>query len=136
MSTRKSTSVYIAAFLLFAAGIGFMVWSALSEDSVYHLNVAEAAEMPESELRSARIFGVVSDDITRPENGLGADFTAYDLEKPQIRIKVSYRGVVPDTFEKGSEVIIEGGMHEGVFAAKTLMTKCPSKYEKSSRENR
>ena len=133
MAARKNTPVYLAAFLLFAAGVGFMVWSALSEDSVYHLNVAEAAALPESELRSARIFGVAEGDISRPQNGLGADFTARDLEKPQIRIRVSYRGVVPDTFEKDSEVIIEGGMRDGVFVAKTLMTKCPSKYEKSNR---
>jgi mRNA degradation ribonuclease J1/J2 len=42
--------------------------------------------------------------------------------------------VVNKLFEKGAEVIVEGRMEGKVFMAKTLMTKCPSKYEKSNRE--
>ena len=41
---------------------------------------------------------------------------------------------VENTFEKGAEVIVEGRMEGKTFMAKTLMTKCPSKYEKSNRE--
>ena len=49
---------------------------------------------------------------------------------------VSYSGAVPDTFKAGAEVIVEGGMGpEGRFAAKTLMTKCPSKYQKENRKS-
>jgi cytochrome c-type biogenesis protein CcmE len=47
---------------------------------------------------------------------------------------VNYRGALPDTFEKGAEVIVEGRMDGTAFTAKTLMTKCPSKYEKSNRD--
>ena len=49
-------------------------------------------------------------------------------------IEVNYSGAVPDTFKAGAEVIVEGGMGpEGQFKAKTLMTKCPSKYQKENR---
>jgi len=43
---------------------------------------------------------------------------------------------VPDTFKPGAEVIVEGGFDSasGVFGANSLMTKCPSKYEKQNRE--
>ena len=60
---------------------------------------------------------------------------AYTLEHPEKVIRVHYRGALPDTFEKGAEVIVEGRMEGRDFAAKTLMTKCPSKYEKSNREH-
>jgi len=41
---------------------------------------------------------------------------------------------VPDTFKPGAEVIVEGRMEQGgAFNAKTLMTKCPSKYQKENR---
>ena len=135
MSTKKKNlSVYLTAFALFAGGALFMLWSALSEGTMYHLNVSEAVAMPSEKLKSARLFGVAADDIVRPENGLGASFTLLDLEHPEKGIRVHYRGVLPDTFDKGAEVIVEGRMEGADFHAKTLMTKCPSKYEKSNRE--
>lgn len=135
MSAKKNLCIYLTAFVLLAGGVGFMLWSALSEGSMYHLNVAEAVAMPSEKLKSARLFGVAADDIVKPENGLGAVFTLRDLEKPELGIRVNYRGALPDTFEKGAEVIVEGRMDGKSFTAKTLMTKCPSKYEKSNREH-
>ena len=135
MSTKKKNlSIYLAAFALFAGGAVFMLWSALSEGTMYHLNVSEAVAMPSEKLKSARLFGVAAGDIVKPENGLGASFTLLDLEHPDKGIRVHYRGVLPDTFDKGAEVIVEGRMEGADFTAKTLMTKCPSKYEKSNRE--
>ena len=131
---KKNLSIYLLAFVLFAGGVGFMMWSALSENSTYHLNVAEAVEVPAEKLKSARLFGVADGDIVKPANGLGASFTLRDLEKPQHAIYVNYRVALPDTFEKGAEVIVEGRMDGTAFTAKTLMTKCPSKYEKSNRD--
>ncbi|WP_418764925.1 cytochrome c maturation protein CcmE [Mailhella sp.] len=135
MSAKKNLCVYLTAFVLLAGGVGFMLWSALSEGSMYHLNVSEAVAMPSEKLKSARLFGVAADDIVKPQNGLGASFTLRDLERPELGIRVHYRGALPDTFEKGAEVIVEGRMEGKDFAAKTLMTKCPSKYEKSNREH-
>lgn len=84
---------------------------------------------------SARIFGTVANNsIERPQDGLGASFILEDYENKAQTIQVKYKGVVPDTFANGSEVIIEGSMQDTVFTAKTLMTKCPSKYQKENRE--
>ena len=134
MNSRKNLPVYISAFLLFVGGLGFLVWSALSEGSVYHLNVSEALALPSGELKAARLFGVAHSDIVKMKDGLGADFSLKDLEHPEQSIPVSYRGALPDTFEAGAEVIVEGKMRGDRFAAKTLMTKCPSKYEKANRK--
>jgi cytochrome c-type biogenesis protein CcmE len=111
-----------------------MMYSALSENCTYHLNVSEAVAIPSEKLKSARLFGVADGDIVKPANGLGASFTMHDLENPKDTVYVQYKGALPDTFEKGAEVIVEGRMEGKVFMAKTLMTKCPSKYEKSNRE--
>ena len=134
MAAKKNISIYLLAFFLFAGGVGFMAWSALSENSTYHLNVSEAVVIPSEKLKSARLFGVADGDITKPANGLGASFTLRDLEKPADAIYVQYKGALPDTLEKGADVIVEGRMDGKVFMAKTLMTKCPSKYEKTNRE--
>lgn len=42
---------------------------------------------------------------------------------------IEYRGVKPDMFKAGRDVIIDGAMKEGVFMADRLLTQCPSKYE-------
>lgn len=134
MARKKSLSVYIMALLLFVGGVGYMVWSGLSANSVYFLNVSEALAMPSPELQAARLFGTVAEgDIARPDNGLGVRFRLQDAEQPGLIVWVEYRGVVPDTFKPGAEVIVEGGMGPDSFQAKSLMTKCPSKYEKENR---
>jgi cytochrome c-type biogenesis protein CcmE len=131
---KKNLSIYLLAFALFAGGVGFMMYSALSENCTYHLNVSEAVAIPSEKLKSARLFGVADGDIVKPANGLGASFTMHDLENPKDTVYVQYKGALPDTFEKGAEVIVEGRMDGTAFTAKTLMTKCPSKYEKSNRD--
>lgn len=134
--SKKSFPVYTIAFLLFVFGIGYMVYSGVSSDSVYFLNVSEALAQEKTQTPlSARIFGTVANNsIERPQDGLGASFILEDYENKAQTIQVKYKGVVPDTFTNGSEVIIEGSMQDTVFTAKTLMTKCPSKYQKENRE--
>jgi len=44
-------------------------------------------------------------------------------------IPVIYEGVRPDMFRDGAQVVVEGKQSSsGVFEAKTLLLKCPSKY--------
>jgi cytochrome c-type biogenesis protein CcmE len=43
---------------------------------------------------------------------------------------VSYRGIAPDTFTDGVDVVVEGRMdQDGTFAATTVLAKCASRYE-------
>lgn len=137
MARKNSASLYIVALLLFLGGVGYLVYSGLSENSVYFLNVSEALAAPQEKLRTARLFGAVSEnDLTPSQDGPGVTFRLVDKDNLGQTIMVRYRGAVPDTFKPGAEVIVEGGMTpDGVFAAKTLMTKCPSKYEKQNRES-
>jgi cytochrome c-type biogenesis protein CcmE len=47
------------------------------------------------------------------------------------RLPVRYRGIVPDPFREGREVIVTGRLEDGVFVADkdSLITKCPSKFQ-------
>ena len=122
MARKKSLSVYILALLLFVGGVGYMAWAGLSENSVYFLNVSEALTMPSQELQAARLFGTVAEgDIARPGNGLGVRFRLRDADQPGLVVWVEYKGVVPDTFKPGAEVIVEGGMGQDSFLAKSLI---------------
>ena len=134
---KKSQSTYIVAFTLFAFGIGYMIWSGISQNGVYFLNVSEALAMESKELGAARLFGTVSkNNLLYAEDGLSVEFQLIDAQNTNQFITVQYKGTVPDTFDVGAEVIIEGAMKDDSFYAKSLMTKCPSKYEKENREQK
>lgn len=135
MARKKSTSVYVAAFLLFLGGVGFLVYSGFAENSVYFLNVSEARAATPDRLTAARIFGTVAEQgIEQRSSVAGVVFYLEDKDNAAEVLRVDYRGVVPDTFKAGAEVIVEGGMADnGSFAARILMTKCPSKYQKENR---
>lgn len=129
--------VYAAAVVLFLGGLGWLVYSGLDEGSVYFLNVREALAVPPDKLGQARLFGTVAEGgIDKPASGLGVSFTLMDKDDSSKTLKVEYKGVVPDTFKPGVEVIVEGSMNPSAkaFGASTLMTKCPSKYQKENRK--
>ena len=136
MPRKKNTSIYIAALLLFLGGVGYLTYSGLTENSVYFLNVSEAKAATPDKLNAARLFGTVAGaGIEKHSGSPGVTFHLEDKDNASQTILVSYTGIVPDTFKPGAEVIVEGGIRpEGHFAAKTLMTKCPSKYQKENRE--
>ena len=137
MAKKNGKSVYIAALILFIGGLGYLLFSGFSQNSVYFMEVSEALAMTPDELGSARLFGTVkAGRIERHEEGLGVTFILEDAKNKQMVLPVVYKGAVPDTFKAGAEVIVEGNIDGATkaFQARTLMTKCPSKYEKKNRE--
>lgn len=66
----------------------------------------------------------------------GADYNAEEnLFRFTLRdedgktMPVEYRDAKPNNFELAEEIVVGGRVEDGVFKAKTLLTKCPSKYE-------
>lgn len=129
---KKSFIPYICALGLFVSAVGFMVYSGIKEGSVYFLNVSEALAS-DTQNTSIRLFGTVGSFEKSPE-GNSVEFVLVDADEHDKVIYVSFQGLIPDTFEDNVEVILEGSMTSATdFHAKTLMTKCPSKYEKENR---
>ena len=49
---------------------------------------------------------------------------------PHAVVKARYKGIVPDTFKTGGEVVATGKLaDDGTLVADHVMAKCPSKYE-------
>ena len=132
---NKNTCMYALIALLFLGGVGWLIFSGLSENSTYFLDVAEAKAQDRSKLGNIRLFGTVQPaSIQEQQEGPGVLFTLVDQHNQGETMPVAYRGIVPDTFKDGAEVIVEGGLQaDGSFQAKVLMTKCPSKYQKENR---
>jgi cytochrome c-type biogenesis protein CcmE len=135
MAKKTGKNMYAAAFALFLLGVGYLMFVGISENSVYFLNVSEALSMPADKLQSARLFGTVKEEgIVKLANTPGVKFQLEDKDDAAQTLWVVFEGAVPDTFKGGAEVIIEGRLDRAsTFKAATLMTKCPSKYQKENR---
>ena len=77
--------------------------------------------------------GLVVGTPTGDAHAAGLRFTIRD-PKGTATTRVLYRGTVPDLFQSGRDVLVDGRMRNGVFVAVpgSLMTKCPSKYSPRS----
>ncbi|CAK7023224.1 MAG: Cytochrome c-type biogenesis protein CcmE [Desulfovibrio sp.] len=131
----KNTRIYLLAFVLFLAGTGYLVYSGIQGGSTYHLDVAEALDMPEKDLQNVRLFGVVAPGYEKAADSLGVRFLLQDQNDPRKTMEIVYKGAVPDTFKEGIELYAEGSCMPGqkALAAKGLNTNCPSKYKKENR---
>jgi cytochrome c-type biogenesis protein CcmE len=107
-----------------AACVGYLIFAASGGSSEYYLTVSELrAHAPAGDVRVA---GVVQDDVSRSDGGLHVTFTEKDAT---ASMPVEYSGALPDIFQPGITVVAEGRLgSDGVFHARTLLAKCPSRF--------
>jgi cytochrome c-type biogenesis protein CcmE len=120
--------------------VAYLVWTGVSDSMVYYLTptelVAKVAEDPAFHSVGVKVSGkVVEGSYSKGEGELVHQFIVHDIEHADVNFPVVYEGVLPDTFNDTIEVVLEGRFGEdGVFHAKTLLTKCGSRYEASPEE--
>jgi cytochrome c-type biogenesis protein CcmE len=75
------------------------------------------------------LLGQVVGSTSGDAHAGGLRFRLRDV-KGTATVPVVYRGSVPDPFQPGRDVVVDGRLRNGVFVAvpNTLVTKCPSKY--------
>ncbi len=116
-------------FLGVAVGIGIYLTTEISSNTVYYYTVGEALNQ-EQNTKSLRVSGNVrTGSIVRDAEKMTLDFVMYDADGKEL--PVDYTGPIPDIFADEVEVIVEGKIADGRFAATNLLAKCPSKYEKT-----
>jgi cytochrome c-type biogenesis protein CcmE len=70
---------------------------------------------------------VVPGTIVRQAGGRDIQFRVTDGAQ---EFPVAFRGIAPDTFTDGVDVVLEGRLaRDGTFRATTLLAKCASRYE-------
>jgi cytochrome c-type biogenesis protein CcmE len=111
---------------------GALVWMAIGGSLETYAGPAQVRLGDET----YRLNGVVSSGAPANAAALaisaeGVRFQVQDQDDASKTVQVLYRGVVPDTFQAGREIVVTGKMEGGTFVAKrdTLLTKCPSKFE-------
>lgn len=115
---------WAALVAVLIACVSYLVVSATGSSAEYYLTISELrAHPPEGDVR---VLGTVQDDVRRSEGGLRLSFTAVD---DGGSLPIDYRGTVPDIFQPGIKVVAEGRLgRDGVFRARSLLAKCPSKF--------
>lgn len=91
----------------------------------YYVTPAELLKSPVSD-RPLRLGGAVAEGTVGIEPGSLA--LRFELEDGGLRIPVVHSGSVPDTFQPGRTVILEGVRRDGLFLSHNLIVKCPHRY--------
>jgi cytochrome c-type biogenesis protein CcmE len=119
-------AVALGAAVCLAAALVYTSFSASSE-------AASPSQLVEG--KSYDVTGkVVSNSVARKGDELR--FRIRDRDG-KASVPVVYRGVVPDPFREGREVIVSGELKRGTFVAErdSLVTKCPSKFTKDEQSS-
>jgi len=107
-----------------AACVGYLIFTASGGSSEYYLTVSELRANPPA--GDVRVAGVVQGDVQKTDGGLHVTFTEKDAT---AAMPVEYSGALPDIFQPGITVVAEGRLgSDGVFHARTLLAKCPSRF--------
>lgn len=121
MSTALKWSI---PAVLIAGCVGYLIYSASGGTTEYYLTVSELRS--HATAGDVRVAGVVQDDVQKSDGGLRVRFTEKD---GTASMPVDYSGTLPDIFKPGITVVVEGQLAgDGVFHARTLLAKCPSRF--------
>ena len=120
---------FLVGGVIVALTVGYLILSAAQGSAAYYLTITEVqAEGPSTQ--DVRVSGLIlGESIIWEPRDLRLTF---DIADEGGQLPVLYKGSRPDMFRDGAEVVVEGRMApEGVFEARTLLLKCPSKYEEA-----
>ena len=115
---------------------GYLMTSSIKSTGTYYLTPSELNAKVEKD-PSFRQVGVkvgarvVRGTIERDPSGRQFRFLMTDTTSgSRDTIPVVYRGLAPDTFTDGVDVVVDGRLESnGTFQATTLVAKCASRYE-------
>ncbi len=106
--------------------------SSTKETAQYFLTPTELSAKVADSPKFAKVgvkvgAAVVKGSVVRDPDGRSVTFSMTDST---TTYKVTYRGLIPDTFTDEVTVVVEGRLNEaGVFEATDLIAKCASRYE-------
>jgi cytochrome c-type biogenesis protein CcmE len=123
--------IFISLVVVFIVIGGALVYRATQSTSSLVLSPTEVLEKGVSrDLKRIRVGGRVVDPIqyqTEPQMILS--FSVKNPAGGEGIVPVVYRGLKPDMFAAGRDVLIDGDYLGGTIQAAKLQTQCPSKYE-------
>jgi len=127
MKTKTLVKMLIGV-LVIGGGVGYFMYQAIQSSWAYYYSVDDfSANRAAVKNYSLRIAGRVKPgSVVRDLKKMDLTFT---LAGVKTEVPVHYEGTVPDNFTEDIEVVVEGRLGvNGTFEAKTVLTRCESKY--------
>ncbi len=122
MSKRKKRVIITSVVILVL--LGFLVFVTFG-GSQASTKVSELKSQPDLVGKPVRLTGKVAKGTYQSQS----DTHIFEVTDGKQNIKIEYTGILPNSFQDGAEVIADGVYQtDGVFKAKSLLVKCPSKY--------
>jgi cytochrome c-type biogenesis protein CcmE len=117
-----------------AAVIMYLMVTGMKDSMVYYHTPSELVQRlvadPTYHEVGVKVGGrIVPGSVDFDPLTLDLRFDVLDIEEGATTFPVHFNGPLPDTFEEGRDVVIEGRFDGGVFEATTVLTKCGSRYE-------
>ena len=128
----KARTKFLIGGALVLGAASYLMASSISETGTYYLTPSELAVKVAGDptfYDTGLKLGarVVAGTIRREPGGRLYHFDVTDGTRT---LPVTYRGIAPDTFTDGVDVVVEGRLaRDGTFHATTLLAKCASRYE-------
>lgn len=123
--SHKAVKVGLTGLVL-ATAFGVLLYSTLGESAQYYKYVDELMVQPDAWYgKPLQVHGYAR-DIRRKRDSLDYSF---EIHRQGSVLRATYTGIVPDTFQNDSEVVLQGTLTPDGFQATGLTAKCPSKYE-------
>jgi cytochrome c-type biogenesis protein CcmE len=124
---KNQRAALLVVALVAMAGAVLLAMSGLKDRAAYFYAPGDlpAAGFPQG---AVRIGGMVEEgSLQRAADGVTIAFTVRD-ESPR-KIRVRYKGIVPDLFKEGSGVVAQGSFGPGgLFAADEILAKHDENY--------
>jgi cytochrome c-type biogenesis protein CcmE len=131
----KKQRKFLAGGILLAGVVGYLMVTGMRDSMVYYYTpaelVAKSVADPSVHELGVKVGGrVVPGTVRFDPKTLDLRFDVVDIATGRTRFPVQYQGPLPDTFEEGRDVVVEGRLTSaGLFEATTVLTKCGSRYE-------
>jgi cytochrome c-type biogenesis protein CcmE len=127
MPRRSHTARLVIALSVAAVLAVFLVYVAIAGNRTPQLSPSELAGHTGKVSLVGKVVGPVHG---AGYSSRGLRFAVTDIGGGAASVPVVYHGSVPDLFNVGRHIVVDGRYRNGVFAAQrdSLVTKCPSKY--------
>ena len=138
------TKRFLVGAVVIAVAVGYLVYSGIRETSVYYLSIEEFGAQKEALVgKRLRVSGRVERGTVDWNVGtLDLRFALVGMTEGSdgsgsLLLPVEFKGILPDMFGEGQGVVVEGVYRpDNTFAAGTILTSCPSRYEPESPASR
>lgn len=121
--------LYLVGALVLLGVLIYLMTSTFKSSLQYYVTVSELQASENKYVNHIVKVAGIATDIQRVESADGL-VHAFTVTEGGHQQKVIYKGLVPDTFKEGAEVVVTGNLSDsGEFIGTELLAKCASKYE-------